>query len=245
MMNLSGRRALVTGGAQGIGAATVEALSGAGASVVVADIDAARADQVATDFGASAIELDVTDFGAVAREIGALGPIDILVNNAGADQHAFFTETTASDWQRLLRVNLEAAMACTQAVLPAMQAAEYGRIVNVVSEAGRLGSRGGSVYAAAKGGLIAFTKSIARENARYRITANAVAPGPIRTPMVDRAVAAGGDKLLRAMEGTTLLNRLGEPAEVAVAVLFLASDEASFITGETLGVSGGMGIGAG
>jgi NAD(P)-dependent dehydrogenase (short-subunit alcohol dehydrogenase family) len=124
-----------------------------------------------------------------------------------------------------------------------MQAAGFGRIINIASEAARLGSRGGAAYAAAKGGVIAFTKSIARENAGYGITANAIAPGPIRTPMLEQAAAKGGDKLLRAMTDATLLRRLGEPEEIAAAALFLASDQAAYITGETIGVSGGMGLG--
>jgi NAD(P)-dependent dehydrogenase (short-subunit alcohol dehydrogenase family) len=245
MSGVAGRRAFVTGAARGIGAAIAEALAAAGATVVVADIDLRGARSLADRIGARAVELDVTDVEAVARVMGETGPFDILVNNAGVDQHAFFTDTTPADWQRLLAINLVSVFACTHAARPAMQAAGRGRIVNIVSEAGRLGSRGGSVYAAAKGGAIAFTRSIARENARYGITANAVAPGPIRTPLVEEAVAAAGEKLLHAMERSTLLNRLGEPPEVAAAVLFLASDEASYVTGEVLGVSGGMGIGAG
>ena len=171
------------------------------------------------------------------------GPFSILVNNAGADQHAFFTRTGPAEWHRLLAVNLLSVLACTHAVLPAMQAARYGRIVNVASEAARLGSRGGSVYGAAKGGVVAFTKSIARENGRYGVTANVVAPGPIRTPMLEQALVSGGPNVLAAMIGATQLNRLGTPEEVADAILFLASTEASYITGETLGVSGGMGMG--
>jgi 2-hydroxycyclohexanecarboxyl-CoA dehydrogenase len=125
-----------------------------------------------------------------------------------------------------------------------MHAAGHGRIVNVASEAGRLGSRGGSVYAAAKGGVIAFTRSIARENGRKGITANVVAPGPIDTPLLQQAVEKGGEKLLAAMTGATLAGRLGTPQEVAAAVAFLAGEAAGFITGEALGVSGGMGAGA-
>jgi 2-hydroxycyclohexanecarboxyl-CoA dehydrogenase len=121
--------------------------------------------------------------------------------------------------------------------------AGFGRIINIASEAARLGSKGGATYAAAKGGVIAFTKSIARENARYGITANVIAPGPIRTPMLEQAVAKGGDKILKAMTDSTLLRRLGEPEEIAAAALFLASDQAAYITGETIGVSGGMGLG--
>jgi 2-hydroxycyclohexanecarboxyl-CoA dehydrogenase len=125
-----------------------------------------------------------------------------------------------------------------------MQSAGFGRIVNISSEAGRLGSKGGAVYAAAKGGVIAFTQSIARENGRKGITANVIAPGPIDTPLLRKGVQTGGEKLLSAMRAATLLDRLGTTDEVAAAVLFLASDEAGFITGETLGVSGGMGCGA-
>jgi NAD(P)-dependent dehydrogenase (short-subunit alcohol dehydrogenase family) len=238
-----GRRAFVTGAARGIGAAIARRLAGAGTVVTLADIDEAAVRALAAELGAGAVVLDVADAQAVAAAIDRAGPFDILVNNAGVDQHAFHTATDAAQWQRLLAVNLVSVLACVHAVLPAMQAARFGRIVTVASEAGRLGSKGGAVYAAAKGGVIAFTKSIARENARYGITANCVAPGPIDTPLVAAAVAAGGETLLSAMTGATLMKRLGTPQEVAAAVVFLASDEAAFITGETLGVSGGMGLG--
>jgi 2-hydroxycyclohexanecarboxyl-CoA dehydrogenase len=242
-IDLKGRRAFVSGGARGIGAAIAERLAGAGAEVVVGDIDESAAAALAERVGVSAIRLDVTDAAAVRESFGRHGPFNILVNNAGADQHAFFTDTSPTDWRKLLAINLESVFACAHAALPAMQAARYGRIINVASEAGRLGSKGGSVYAAAKGGVVAFTKSLARENARYGITVNAIAPGPIDTPMLQEAVAHAGPKLLDAMANATLFRRLGQPHEVAAAALFLASDGASFITGETLGVSGGMGIG--
>jgi NAD(P)-dependent dehydrogenase (short-subunit alcohol dehydrogenase family) len=240
---LDGRRAFVTGGAQGIGAAIVRTFAAAGAGVAIADLDMTSAGALAKEAGATAVPLDVSDDARVREVIAEHGPFDVLVNNAGIDQHTFFTDTTADVWAKLIGVNLIGVLACTHAVLPAMQAASFGRIINVTSEAARLGSKGGAVYSAAKGGVIAFTKSIARENARYGITANAIAPGPIRTPMLEQAVAAGGDKLLRAMTDATLLRRLGEPDEVAAAALFLASDQAAYITGETLGVSGGMGLG--
>jgi len=240
---LDGRRAFVSGGARGIGAAIARSFADAGAQVVIADLDPVPASESSRQFRAVAAKVDVADAVAVQAVVAQHGPFDILVNNAGIDQHAFFTETAPQDWARLIAVNLTSVLACTHAVLPAMQAARFGRIINVTSEAARLGSRGGSVYSAAKGGVIAFTKSMARENARYRITANAIAPGPIRTPMLEQAVATGGDKILRAMTDATLLGRLGEPEEVAAAALFLASDQAAYITGETLGVSGGMGIG--
>jgi NAD(P)-dependent dehydrogenase (short-subunit alcohol dehydrogenase family) len=233
----------VSGGARGIGAAIARNFADVGAHVVIADLDPGPASGLSRQFGAVAAKVDVADAIAVQAVVAQHGPFDILVNNAGIDQHAFFTETSPQDWARLIAVNLTSVLACTHAVLPAMQAARFGRIINVTSEAARLGSRGGSVYSAAKGGVIAFTKSMARENARYGITANAIAPGPIRTPMLEQAVATGGDKILRAMTGATLLGRLGEPEEVAAAALFLASDQAAYITGETLGVSGGMGIG--
>ena len=240
---LDGRRAFVSGGAQGIGAAIVRSFADAGAHVVIGDLDLAKASDLAGQVGATAARLDVGDTGMVQAVMSQHGPFDIVVNNAGVDQHAFFTDTTPEDWAKLLAVNLVSAFACTHAALPAMQAAGFGRIINITSEAARLGSKGGAVYSAAKGGVIAFTKSIARENARFGITANSIAPGPIRTPMLEAAVAEGGDKILRAMTDATLLRRLGEPEEIAAAVLFLASDQAAYITGETIGVSGGMGVG--
>lgn len=238
------RRALVTGGASGIGAAIVRRLGADGFTVVFCDRDAPAGAALAAETSATFVSMDGTDAAAAEALFTDHGPFDVLVNNIGADQHAFFTDTTAEDWRVLLSVNLETAFLFTRLALPAMQAARYGRLVNVASEAGRLGSKGGSVYAAAKAGLIGFTRSIARENARFGITANAVAPGPIRTPMVERAVAGLGEEILAHMACLTLLRRMGEPREVAAAVAFLACADASFITGEVLGVSGGMGCGA-
>ena len=238
------RRALVTGAANGIGAAIARRLAAQGRAVVVADRAAAGAESVAKDIGARAVPLDVTDFARVRAVVAEAGPFAIVVNNAGVDQHAFFTDMAEAEWRRLIEVNLIAVLAVVHAALPAMQAARFGRIVNIASEAARLGSKGGSVYAAAKGGVVAFTKSIARENARYGITANCIAPGPIDTPMLQAGMAAVGAKLKDAVVAATLMKRLGTPDEVAAAVAFLASDEAGYITGETLGVSGGMGLGA-
>lgn len=236
---------LVTGGAAGIGAAIVRAFRHKGHAVVFCDRDAAAGDELATATGATFVGMDATDQTAVAALFTSHGGFGVLVNNVGVDQHAFFTDTGPADWRALLAINLEATFAFTHAALPAMQQAGWGRIVNISSEAGRLGSKGGAVYAAAKAGVIGFTRSIARENARYGITSNAVLPGPIRTPMVTRGIETVGAKLAEAMAALTLVRRLGEPEEVAAAVAFLASPEASFITGEALGVSGGMGCGAG
>jgi 2-hydroxycyclohexanecarboxyl-CoA dehydrogenase len=240
---LAGRRVFLTGGAKGIGAAIATRLAAAGAEVVIADIDIAAASRLALEIGATAVELDVTQLEQVARTMQAHGPFQILVNNVGVDQHAYFTQTTPADWRRLLAINLESVFATTHAALPAMQASGFGRIVNIASEAGRMGSRGAAVYAAAKGGVIAFSKSIARENGRKGITVNVIAPGPIDTPLLQQAVEQGGEKLMQAMTSATLTGRLGSADEVAAAVEFLVSDTAGFITGETLGVSGGMGCG--
>jgi len=240
---LAGRHALVTGGANGIGAAIARAYVREGAQVAIIDLDRRAGEDIARECSLTFIEADVADTEALQERVEAAGRFEILVNCAGVDQHSFFSTTAPGEWRRLLAINLEAVFATTHAVLPAMQAARFGRLINIASEAGRLGSRGGSVYAAAKGGVIAFTKSMALENARYEITANVIAPGPIDTPMLRRAVAAGGERLLEGMKGATLLQRLGTPEEVAATAVFLASDAAGYITGETLGVSGGMGIG--
>jgi 2-hydroxycyclohexanecarboxyl-CoA dehydrogenase len=244
-LGLTGRRAFVTGGARGIGAAICRTLAAEGAEVFVGYQSSPAGQALADEIGGTAVQLDVADFDSTRAAIEPLGTLDVLVNNAGIDDMAFFTELTPERWRPQLAVNLEGVLNVTLAALPAMQTAAYGRIVNVSSEAGRIGSKRGSVYAAAKAGVIAFTKSIARENARYGITANNVLPGPIETPMLEaNRKAARGDEVVAAMAGATLLGRIGEPEEVAAVVAFLASDRASYITGETLGVSGGMGMGA-
>ncbi|MEM9751285.1 MAG: SDR family oxidoreductase [Pseudomonadota bacterium] len=244
MPNSLSRRAVVTGGANGIGEAICRRLAADGFHVTLCDLDREAGLPLADEIGGVFAELDATDESSVVRFIADNGPVSVLVNNVGTDQHAFFTQMHRDDWRRLLAINLESTLAFTHAALPSMQENGYGRIINIGSEAGRLGSKGGSVYAAAKAGVIGFTKSIARENARYGVTANVVSPGPIETPLVKQGVAAVGPKLREDMSGMTLLRRLGEPQEVAGAVSFFASDDASYITGEVLSVSGGMGCGA-
>jgi 2-hydroxycyclohexanecarboxyl-CoA dehydrogenase len=243
-MRLEGRSALVTGGAKGIGEAIARRLTAEGARVVIGDVDTDGAERVAAETGADAARLDVTDPASAVEVIEGIGSLDVLVNNAGMDEFGFFTETDSAMWERVLAVNLKGVLACTHAVLPGMQRSGYGRIVNIASEAGRVGSKGSAVYSAAKGGVIAFTKTIARENGRFGITANAIAPGPIDTPLLRRATELGevGDRLIETMKGGTQLRRLGQPEEVAAAVAFLASEEAAYVTGETLGVSGGLGM---
>jgi 2-hydroxycyclohexanecarboxyl-CoA dehydrogenase len=243
-MRLEGREAFVTGGASGIGAAIARRLAAEGARVTIGDLNEEGARAVANEIDGAALALDVADPEATDVAIGGLERIDILVNNAGTDDFAFFTDMTPERWRRLVAINLEGVFACTRAVLPAMQQAGYGRIVNIASEAGRVGSKGSAVYSAAKGGVIAFTKVIARENGRYGITSNAIAPGPIETPLLMGALEFGeiGEKVIETMRSATQLRRLGKPEEVAAAVAFLASDDASYVTGETLGVSGGLGM---
>jgi 2-hydroxycyclohexanecarboxyl-CoA dehydrogenase len=243
-MRLEGRSALVTGGAKGIGEAIVRRLSAEGARVTIGDLDTEGAETVAAEVGAEAVPLDVTNPDSARAAVDGAGGLDVLVNNAGMDEFSFFTDTDPGLWERVLAVNLKGVLACTHAALPGMQRAGYGRIVNIASEAGRVGSKGSAVYSAAKGGVIAFTKTIARENARFGITANAIAPGPIDTPLLRRATELGelGDRIIETMKGATQLRRLGEPDEVAAAVAFLASEEAAYVTGETLGVSGGLGM---
>ena len=243
-MRLEGRKALVTGGASGIGAAIAARLAAEGAEVWVGDVNTAGAEKVAGEIAGHAIELDVTDLESARAAVEAAGTLDILVNNAGTDEFGFFTYTKPEQWKRVLDINLGGVLNCTYAALPGMQEAGYGRIVNLSSEAGRVGSKGSAVYSAAKGAVIAFTKTIARENARYGVIANAIAPGPIETPLLMGAMEFGeiGEKVIETMKGMTQMGRLGQPEEVAAAAAFLASDDATYVTGETLGVSGGLGM---
>jgi 2-hydroxycyclohexanecarboxyl-CoA dehydrogenase len=213
--------------------------------VTIGDLNLEGATEVAGEISGLAIELDVTDLGSAQAAVNSAGPpIDILVNNAGTDEFGFFTQTTPEQWEKVIAVNLKGVLNCTHAALPGMQEAGYGRIVSIASEAGRVGSKGSAVYSAAKGGVIAFTKVMAREGARFGITANSIAPGPIETPLLMRAKEFGevGEKIIETMKAGTQLRRLGQPEEVAAAVAFLASDDASYVTGETLGVSGGLGM---
>jgi 2-hydroxycyclohexanecarboxyl-CoA dehydrogenase len=244
-MRLEGRKALVTGGGSGIGAAIARRLAAEGAQVTIGDINLEGATAVAGEISALSIELDVTDLASAQAAVDSAGaPIDILVNNAGIDEFGFFTQTTPEQWEKVIAVNLVGVLNCTYAALPGMQEAGYGRIVSLSSEAGRVGSKGSAAYSAAKGGVIAFTKVMARENARYGITANAVAPGPIETPLLMGARELGevGERVIETMRQGTQLKRLGQPEEVAAAVAFLCSDDSSYVTGECLGVSGGMGM---
>jgi 2-hydroxycyclohexanecarboxyl-CoA dehydrogenase len=242
-MRFEGRTALVTGGASGIGAATCRRLAAEGAHVAVTDLNAEGAREVAGEISGEAFELDVRDAAAARSVSEQFGRIDVLVNNAGYDEFGFFQHTTEEQWDRVLAVNLRGVIAVTHAVLPGMQERRYGRIVNLASEAGRVGSHGSSIYSAAKAGVIGFTKAIAREAARYGVTCNAIAPGPIETPLLMAApehLGELGEKIVNTMVGSTALRRLGQPDEVAAAIAFLASDDSSYVTGQAIGVSGGL-----
>jgi 2-hydroxycyclohexanecarboxyl-CoA dehydrogenase len=247
-MRFEGRTALVTGGIGGIGAATASRLAAEGAKVAVCDLHLGPAQELAADLGGVGLQMDVGDSESVGIAVAAaeeqLGPIDVLVNNAGIGGELFFTQTPEVVWDNIIKVNLRGVLAVTHAVLPGMQERGRGAIVNVASEAGRVGSKMSVVYSTTKAGVIGFTKAIAKESARYGVRVNAVAPGPIDTNMVRAAEMLGdkGAKFVQGMIDSTEMKRLGEPDEVAATIAFLASDEASFITGETVGVSGGLGM---
>jgi 2-hydroxycyclohexanecarboxyl-CoA dehydrogenase len=249
-VRLEGRCALVTGGASGIGAATVRRLAAEGARVVVADLNEEGARTIAGEVDGAAVGVDVADAAsarlAVASAEEAIGPVDVLVNNAGTDRFSFFVNTDEDLWDFVLGVNLRGVLAMTHAVLPSMHERGGGSIVNVSSEAGRVGSHGSATYSAAKAGVIGFTKAIALESARYGVRCNAVAPGPIDTPLLsNESVAMGefgdlGARLRQGMIDSTAMRRIGRPEEVAATIAFLACDDASYVTGQTINVSGGL-----
>jgi 2-hydroxycyclohexanecarboxyl-CoA dehydrogenase len=248
---MSERVALVTGAAGGIGRAIALALAGDGRAVAVADVrmEAAEESAAAVEAAggrAAAVRLDVTDPDSAAeaaeRTAELLGPVGVLVNNAGWDELRPFLDTDEPFWDRVIEINFKGCLRTTRAVLPGMVEAGWGRIVNIGSDAGRVGSSQESVYAGAKAGVIAFTKTIAREVARRGVTANVVCPGPTRTPLLEGMAAAEGEggRLVEALTRAVPMRRLGEPEDVAAAVAFLASEPAGYVTGQTLSVSGGL-----
>ncbi len=240
------RVAFVTGGGGGIGGAIARALAEAGRRVAVADLDLARAEAVARQCGGHAVRLDVCDpasvDAAVASARAALGPLEICVNCAGWDELRPFLSCDEAFTRKVIEINLTGPIRVARGVLPDMVSRRFGRLINIASDAGRVGSSLESVYSAAKGGLIAFTKTIAREFARHGITANSVCPGPTDTPLLAAIVAASEDagKVINSMTRGVPMRRLGAPDDVAPAVAFLASDSAGYVTGQTLSVSGGL-----
>lgn len=251
MQRFEGKTVIVTGGGGGIGGATCRRFAGEGAKVAVFDMNLEAADQVAAQIRAEggqaqAFRCDITDRAtvdqAVAATVEALGPIDVLVNNAGWDVFKPFTKTEPAQWDKLIAINLTGALHMHHAVLPGMAVRKAGRIVNIASDAARVGSSGEAVYAACKGGLVAFSKTIAREHARHGITVNVVCPGPTDTALfADYKEGAGNpEKLMEAFTRAIPLGRIGQPSDLPGAILFFASDDAGFITGQVLSVSGGL-----
>jgi 2-hydroxycyclohexanecarboxyl-CoA dehydrogenase len=244
-MTLNAKIAVVTGAASGIAQATAEALAKEGARVVLADIDEEKGEAVAAAIrsqggDARFMAVDMTDEASITTFAAAVeadvGSPDILINGAGWGRTTPFWETPPDVWDRVVALNFVGPMRLVKALLPKMMERSSGKIVNIASDAGRVGSLGETVYSGAKGGLIAFTKSLARETARYSINVNCVCPGPTETPLL----FAVPEKHLEAFKRAIPFRRFGKPAEVAEAVVFFASDRASYITGQVLSVSGGL-----
>ncbi|MBO9357415.1 glucose 1-dehydrogenase [Bordetella petrii] len=251
MQGLTGKTVIITGGAGGIGRILCQRFAQYGAQVAVLDRNAEAAQAVAEGIGtsggkAAAYDVDITDTAAVeatvARIGSDLGPVDVLVNNAGWDYGARFVDTTPDIWQKIIAINLLGPLNMHRAVLKTMSERGSGRIVNISSDAGRVGSSGESVYSACKGGIIAFSKTIAREVARKKINVNVVCPGPTDTALFHDFAGEGenAEKLKNALTRAIPFGRLGQPEDIAGAVCFLASDDAAFITGQVLSVSGGL-----
>jgi 2-hydroxycyclohexanecarboxyl-CoA dehydrogenase len=244
-MKFNQRTVLVTGAASGIGRATAQAFADAGAHVVLADIDEAKGAKAAAELReaghkADYLPVNLSDSQSIeqfaARVIDKFGAPDVIVNGAGWGKTLPFVEGTPDLWERVISLNFVGPMQLTKALLPKMIERGSGRIVNIASDAGRVGSLGETVYSGAKGGLIAFTKSLAREVARYKINVNCVCPGPTDTPLM----AAVPDRVKEALTKAVPFRRLGKAEEVADAILFFASDRAAYVTGQVLSVSGGL-----
>lgn len=251
MRGLNGRVAVVTGGAGGIGKAIARRLLEEGCAVAIFDVNggaAAATVQELSTIGAAVHEIvvDITDHAAVGRAVAAaearLGAVDVLVNNAGWDRFIPFLETTPELWQKIIRINLDGALNMHHHVLPGMVARRTGKVVNIASDAARVGSSGEAVYAACKAGLIALSKTLAREHARHGICFNVVSPGPTETALLQSFADESSDpaRLLDAFRRAVPMRRLGKPEDVPGLVAFLASDDADFITGQVISVSGGL-----
>ncbi|MBB3176855.1 2-hydroxycyclohexanecarboxyl-CoA dehydrogenase [Variovorax sp. Sphag1AA] len=251
MQRFEGKTVVVTGGGGGIGGATCRRFAREGAKVAIYDLNPEAAEKVAAQIReeggqAMAFRCDITDRASVDVAVEAtlqkLGPIDVLVNNAGWDVFKPFTKTEPAQWDKLIAINLTGALHMHHAVLPGMVARKAGRIVNIASDAARVGSSGEAVYAACKGGLVAFSKTLAREHARHNINVNVVCPGPTDTALfADYKEGAGNpEKLMEAFTRSIPLGRIGQPDDLPGAILFFASDDAAFVTGQVLSVSGGL-----
>jgi 2-hydroxycyclohexanecarboxyl-CoA dehydrogenase len=245
---LTGKVAIVTGAAQGIGRAIATRLAQEGAKVAIADINDSGALQTAQEISSGGVQaigvkLDVTSLdqaiAAVEQVERELGPIDILVNNAGWDKVEPFVENTPQTWDRVIAINFRGPLNLCKAVIPGMQARGRGKIVTISSDAGRVGSTGEAVYAGCKAGLIGFSKTLARELARFNINVNVVCPGPTDTALL-RSAMADRPGVLAAMAKSIPMRRLGQPEDLAGAVAFFASSDSDYATGQVLSISGGL-----
>ncbi len=241
MKGLAGKAVLVTGGGGAIGRALCLRFAEEGAKVLVADRNAETAEKAAKDCRGDALIFDISDYAAAKRALGNQ-TIDILVNNAGWDRFQNFADTKPEDWETLIDINLRGPLNMHHLVLPQMLARGRGRIVNISSDAARVGSSGEAVYSACKGGIISFSKTLAREVARKGITVNVVCPGPTDTPILRGFLGEGeaGQKVYDALVRAIPMKRVGQPEDMPGIVAFLASDEAAFITGQVISVSGGL-----
>jgi 2-hydroxycyclohexanecarboxyl-CoA dehydrogenase len=251
MTRFDGKSAIITGGAGGIGSATCRRFAAEGARVAVFDRDEAGAQKVAREIEAAggkaqAFACDITDRqsvdAAVAASESALGPVAILVNNAGFDIFKPFLKTEPSEWECLIAINLRGPLHMHHAVLPGMVERRYGRVVNVASDAARVGSTGEAVYAACKSAMLGFSKTLAREHARHGITLNVVCPGPTSTNLFADFLkgASNPDKLMEAFRRSIPLGRIGAPDDLPGTIAFFASDDAAYVTGQVISVSGGL-----
>ena len=251
MRGLKDKPAIVTGGGGGIGRAICRRLAEEGAVVGILDIDpetGAETARLVVEAGgaASSHEVDIAERQAVERAVAAFekvaGPTDILVNNAGWGRFQNFLDTDPEHWGKIIAINLLGPITMHHAVLPGMVERGAGRVVNIASDAGRVGSSGEAVYSAAKGGIIAFTKTLARELARRQITLNVVCPGPTETPLLRSYLQEGeaGQKVYEALRRAIPMKRLGQPEDLPGVVAFLASEDAAYITGQVISVSGGL-----
>jgi len=243
---LSGKTVLVTGGGGAIGAAICRRFAEEGAKVLVADRNADAAQRIAKEVKGKALVFDIADYAAANKAIGDTG-VDVLVNNAGWDRFQNFVDTQPEDWEALIAINLRGPLNMHRLVVPQMLAraekeGKAGRIVNIASDAARVGSSGEAVYSACKGGIIAFSKTLAREVARKGISVNVVCPGPTDTPILRGFLGEGeaGQKVYDALVRAIPMKRVGQPDDIPGIVAFLASEEAGFITGQVISVSGGL-----